>query len=118
VPEFTIHAMQSSGDQFPAYIAGPVVASAALVKVEFADGQTRELPTFEAPKALGRVCFFRRSAGDGRLRFMALGSAEAHRARRTWRRRCLLRQDKGSKLGPRRLSVMRVGWRIDHFVNA
>ena len=50
--------MMTSGDRFPAYIAGVVVSSADVVRVVFTDGQTRDFPTFEAPAPVGRVRFF------------------------------------------------------------
>jgi hypothetical protein len=58
-PELTITYMSHSGNRrFPAYIAGPVIADASQVKIRFPDGQTLRVPTFAAPRSLGRVRFY------------------------------------------------------------
>lgn len=42
---------------FPAYIIGPVIATAKTVAIHF-DNRTITTPTFDAPRALGRVRFY------------------------------------------------------------
>jgi hypothetical protein len=46
------------GDALPAYIVGPVVASAAEVEIVFAGGDVMRVPTFRAPASLGDVRFY------------------------------------------------------------
>jgi hypothetical protein len=58
-PDSTITYMSRGGNHaFPAYIAGPVIANAVQVEIRFPDGQTLRVPTFAAPRSLGRVRFY------------------------------------------------------------
>jgi hypothetical protein len=58
-PELTITFASHGGNRrFPAYIVGPVIAAASKVKIQFPDGQVLRVPTFAAPRSLGRVRFY------------------------------------------------------------
>jgi hypothetical protein len=50
--------LSGSAPELPAYVAGPVVDSAAEVSVTFVNGDVLRVSTFAAPKSLGGVRFY------------------------------------------------------------
>jgi hypothetical protein len=58
--EMMITFLLSAGadEEFPAYIAGPVVDTASTVEIHFGTGDVLRLPTFSGAESLGRIRFY------------------------------------------------------------
>lgn len=55
----------AASESLPAYIAGPVVASAVRVEITLATGEVLRVPTFRGPVPLDHVRFYLTRAPDG-----------------------------------------------------
>jgi hypothetical protein len=71
--DVTISSISSSGQKFPAYIAGVVVGSAREVEIQFATGETLRLPTFSSAEPVGPVRFFASQVQGGSVPLNMVG---------------------------------------------